>query len=223
MSTVIHLPLLNTHAPYMSKEKTTEPFAPSFTAVNGIASPPSPHAPAGPNVTSAHLSPQQTEQRPVENGSRGSSHSTSPSTSSGLPSPDSPNKRRRSNSFEDVHHPARAMENPPHRELPPIDRPGEHERRWTTESQPHYSHKDMRDSRPLEPSHSSMPPMPAPHPSMATSNPYDHPHASTSRNGVVQLDNKKRKRQFANRTKTGCGTCRRRKKKCDEAKPECEL
>ncbi|KAI5808916.1 hypothetical protein DFH27DRAFT_541792 [Peziza echinospora] len=34
---------------------------------------------------------------------------------------------------------------------------------------------------------------------------------------------KKRKRQFANRTKTGCITCRRRKKKCDEGKPECEL
>ncbi|RPB28369.1 trimeric LpxA-like protein [Terfezia boudieri ATCC MYA-4762] len=31
----------------------------------------------------------------------------------------------------------------------------------------------------------------------------------------------KRKRQFANRTKTGCITCRRRKKKCDEGKPEC--
>jgi hypothetical protein len=53
----------------------------------------------------------------------------------------------------------------------------------------------------------------------------------------VQVDPKKRKRvrlnpftalvptnidqQFANRTKTGCQTCRRRKKKCDEAKPEC--
>ncbi|KAF2441697.1 trimeric LpxA-like protein [Karstenula rhodostoma CBS 690.94] len=37
----------------------------------------------------------------------------------------------------------------------------------------------------------------------------------------VQVDHKKRKRQFANRTKTGCGTCRRRKKKCDESKPEC--
>lgn len=32
---------------------------------------------------------------------------------------------------------------------------------------------------------------------------------------------KKRKRQFSNRTKTGCLTCRRRKKKCDEGKPEC--
>ena len=38
----------------------------------------------------------------------------------------------------------------------------------------------------------------------------------------VQSDPKKRKRNFSNRTKTGCMTCRRRKKKCDETKPECE-
>ncbi|KXJ91173.1 trimeric LpxA-like protein [Microdochium bolleyi] len=31
----------------------------------------------------------------------------------------------------------------------------------------------------------------------------------------------KRKRNFSHRTKTGCYTCRRRKKKCDETKPEC--
>ncbi|KAK6371059.1 hypothetical protein LTR64_006306 [Lithohypha guttulata] len=31
----------------------------------------------------------------------------------------------------------------------------------------------------------------------------------------------KRKRNFSNRTKTGCTTCRRRKKKCDEARPQC--
>lgn len=43
------------------------------------------------------------------------------------------------------------------------------------------------------------------------------------RDGVIQLDPKKRKRNFSNRTKTGCLTCRRRKKKCDEQKPECEL
>lgn len=39
--------------------------------------------------------------------------------------------------------------------------------------------------------------------------------------GGPQADAKKRKRIFSNRTKTGCMTCRRRKKKCDEAKPEC--
>ncbi|MCJ1356039.1 MAG: Maltose acetyltransferase [Icmadophila ericetorum] len=32
---------------------------------------------------------------------------------------------------------------------------------------------------------------------------------------------KRRKRVFSNRTKTGCLTCRKRKKKCDEAHPEC--
>ena len=35
------------------------------------------------------------------------------------------------------------------------------------------------------------------------------------------LDRKRRKRVFSNRTKTGCMTCRRRKKKCDEGHPEC--
>jgi hypothetical protein len=43
------------------------------------------------------------------------------------------------------------------------------------------------------------------------------------RDGVIQGDPKKRKRNFSNRTKTGCLTCRKRKKKCDEAKPECKL
>ena len=39
----------------------------------------------------------------------------------------------------------------------------------------------------------------------------------------VQVDHRRRKRVFSNRTKTGCMTCRRRKKKCDEQKPECGL
>ena len=46
---------------------------------------------------------------------------------------------------------------------------------------------------------------------------------STSRSGVqVDSDRKRRKRVFSNRTKTGCMTCRKRKKKCDELKPECK-
>lgn len=43
------------------------------------------------------------------------------------------------------------------------------------------------------------------------------------RDGVLQHDPKKRKRNFSNRTKTGCLTCRKRKKKCDEQKPECKF
>ncbi|OAA53243.1 nodulation protein l [Niveomyces insectorum RCEF 264] len=38
---------------------------------------------------------------------------------------------------------------------------------------------------------------------------------------IPQSDPKRRKRNFSNRTKTGCLTCRKRKKKCDETKPEC--
>ena len=38
----------------------------------------------------------------------------------------------------------------------------------------------------------------------------------------VDRDGKRRKRIFSNRTKTGCMTCRKRKKKCDEQHPECE-
>lgn len=40
--------------------------------------------------------------------------------------------------------------------------------------------------------------------------------------GAVQVG-PKRKRVFSNRTKTGCMTCRRRKKKCDEQHPACKL
>ena len=43
-----------------------------------------------------------------------------------------------------------------------------------------------------------------------------------SMSGDGNRDHKRRKRVFSNRTKTGCLTCRRRKKKCDEAHPECE-
>ncbi|KAI5283680.1 Maltose acetyltransferase, partial [Ascosphaera aggregata] len=41
------------------------------------------------------------------------------------------------------------------------------------------------------------------------------------RQPAVQQIGPKRKRVFSNRTKTGCLTCRRRKKKCDEARPAC--
>lgn len=44
---------------------------------------------------------------------------------------------------------------------------------------------------------------------------------SQSRFNGVRDERRKRQREFSHRTKTGCLTCRRRKKKCDEAKPEC--
>ena len=48
---------------------------------------------------------------------------------------------------------------------------------------------------------------------------------NTNRSSVSGADAdraKRRKRVFSNRTKTGCMTCRKRKKKCDEAHPECK-
>lgn len=50
-------------------------------------------------------------------------------------------------------------------------------------------------------------------------------YSDYDRNGsAVQVDSsgKRRKRIFSNRTKTGCMTCRKRKKKCDELHPECK-
>lgn len=49
------------------------------------------------------------------------------------------------------------------------------------------------------------------------------PYSERKDTGVIQVDPKKRKRNFSNRTKTGCMTCRKRKKKCDEQKPECKI
>lgn len=46
--------------------------------------------------------------------------------------------------------------------------------------------------------------------------------ANRSSQSGLDMDRKRRKRVFSNRTKTGCMTCRRRKKKCDEQHPECE-
>jgi hypothetical protein len=46
------------------------------------------------------------------------------------------------------------------------------------------------------------------------------PYTQEKHQAAVQVG-PKRKRVFSNRTKTGCLTCRRRKKKCDEQHPSC--
>jgi len=58
-------------------------------------------------------------------------------------------------------------------------------------------------------------------PSQQLSQEHGYDPMTPMQNGIRTTDNK-RKRVFSNRTKTGCITCRRRKKKCDEEKPECE-
>lgn len=54
-----------------------------------------------------------------------------------------------------------------------------------------------------------------------SANPYGN-YGHDRREMSASSDPKKRKRNFSNRTKTGCMTCRRRKKKCDENRPECK-
>jgi hypothetical protein len=170
---------------------------------------------------SANQSPQDHEQRPSENGYYSRSSSDSP-TSSSSNSPDSPNKRKRTDSSGEKGGTVRAMEAPQHRPLPSIYRPGELKRQWTAELQSHNGYQEMRDPRPMEPVHGSM------SPKATHQRPNGEPNGLESgcstghdRAAMTNLDPKKRKRQFVNRTRTGCGTCRRRKKKCDEEKPKC--
>ncbi len=62
---------------------------------------------------------------------------------------------------------------------------------------------------------------PRPWDHQSTTNGHDQYSHETGTGGSAVTP--KRKRNFSNRTKTGCITCRNRKKKCDEAQPVCEL
>ncbi|KAF2997307.1 Maltose acetyltransferase [Curvularia kusanoi] len=223
MSAVLHMPAINT-APFL-KEKLGDPFAPAFTAVNGRPSPSSPHTSTGTRGVTAW--------GPVsrEPNSRPASHSISPTMTNRDRSPDSPFRRKRSRSPEDqqprgsskewptpagpsptVSYPEQRPSLEPHqRTLPPIDQL-QAERRWTADPSEYQEHH----SRPIEPPYH----MPPSH----MSDPHEYEENASDLNRIDQHPDQRktgRKRQFANRTKTGCGTCRRRKKKCDEAKPKC--
>lgn len=108
------------------------------------------------------------------------------------------------------------------RTLPPIDHP-DSDRNWASSSDTARNGYREHPPRPIDLSHDDHQ-HPGPYPPMNgidDGQDRDHAGATETTRAGVQVDPKKRKRQFANRTKTGCGTCRRRKKKCDEAKPEC--
>ena len=211
MLAVLHLPVLNTQSPYVLKDKAGEPFAPAFTAVNGKASPLS----LSPRVSVSNgISTRQSPSHHPESGSPGNAYrsgSTSSSESSGWgSSPDSPNsKKRRSDSTPEHHSNSRTMETPQHRALPSFDRAGQHERRWMTEPQSDNGYRDQPDPRPMEPIHGSMPPLLGGYTPVNERNGMVESSnmSGVDRAGVQHIHVKKRKRQFANRTKTGCGTC----------------
>jgi hypothetical protein len=76
-------------------------------------------------------------------------------------------------------------------------------------------HGSGHGSKPWEPAHRAQSDPAASHPSHGGQYGQDQSHSSQSQGPP------KRKRIFSNRTKTGCLTCRRRKKKCDEQHPIC--
>jgi hypothetical protein len=132
-------------------------FTPTFTAVNGRGSPPTPRTSASTLGMSARTSPpQQTELRPSENGYRSGTSSDSSSSSSPDSADSPPNKRPRSNSPDHNVSTSGGMEAPQHRQFPSIDRPAEHERRWTAEPQSLNGYRDMREPRPMDQVHGSM-------------------------------------------------------------------
>ncbi|KAF2636038.1 hypothetical protein P280DRAFT_163341 [Massarina eburnea CBS 473.64] len=278
MPAAVHAPLIN-HAGFMFKERNGE--LPAFTAVNGRTSPLSPrklNAMNGMSAGTIHTRPYSRESpeqpqdpkapvpsreewgavRPAtENGHK----SVSPTLSDEDESINSPTKRKRSSSAEEVRpypDPSQeptisrprldsyapqqrgdspntiaqvrqlTMEHTQSRTLPPLDRTADSDRAWPPpRNGPHnnYHEAHHRDPRPMEPSSDAMN-RESQHDSQVVTmegpNGFERSSTTEMTRAGVQVDPKKRKRQFANRTKTGCGTCRRRKKKCDEAKPECK-
>jgi hypothetical protein len=194
MSAVINLPVPNTPTLHLVEEKDN---APKFTAVNDFRSPPSP---LGSNVTNGmrvHQSPTKPSGPRLSNvGYDSGSSSSSHNLSNWHWSPDRPTKWIYSKLAEEVRSIGRTTEALQHQPLPAIDQLRDHD--------------------------GSIPPMTTSHPSVGKMERFESKYsAEASSAGVQQIDAKERKRQFSRRTKTGCRTCRRRKKKCDEAKPNC--
>ena len=124
---------------------------------------------------------------------------------------------------------------PPHGSYPQPDRHrlvgNEHEYNGdphlapTQQRQPYYP--DPRDARLADvltrENHGYEPPLPGRENFVTPEeeDSYHNEYGSNRSAAQMEIDRKRRKRVFSNRTKTGCMTCRRRKKKCDEMHPEC--
>ncbi|KAF1940187.1 trimeric LpxA-like protein [Clathrospora elynae] len=237
MSAVLHMHAFN-----------SAPYGPAFTSVNGRSSlsPIDEQKPPPLATEATNWSPVSRPAAEIAYHSLSSESSIS-TASSGEKSPETPNKRRRSVSEEEdrlqrspdeTAAAPRQLPRPylpanrdgltsmeaPQRNLPPLTRP-EGERRWATEPRelPHNSYQEFqhREPRPERLNNGMLPISPTRMDRVGESLEMDDTNAMEVTRAGVQVELKKRKRQFANRTKTGCGTCRHRKKKCDEAKPEC--
>ncbi|KAE8825653.1 hypothetical protein PTNB73_08650 [Pyrenophora teres f. teres] len=215
------------------------PHGPAFTSVNGPSSV-SPTDEQKPDIVAVKSNTWSPLSQALDTTYHSPPSTSPPAPATGDASPDGSNKRRWSvseNGNPVKHSPDRqlpppypsaarppltTMDAPQQRSLPPLGRP-DAERRWQTEPRelPHTGHQhfEHREPRPADPIRNGLPPDAHGSIDSTTENELDHSTEVTRAGVHVEL--KKRKRQFANRTKTGCGTCRRRKKKCDEAKPDC--
>jgi hypothetical protein len=188
----------------MLDHKAMDYLKPTFTSVNGGGSQPRFCGAKSIVISDARQSLNQPNER-------------WPSRSGYIPSPTNAFiKRTYSEAFEK----SAVTEAPPNHKLPPALRPSEYERRYNVEPQSRNGYQQVREQHPVEPVPNSMP-TESPHAPLGGLNGSGAGGSSDPNRTDIRPIDPKRKRQFANRTKTGCGTCRRRKKKCDEAKPEC--
>ncbi|KAF2844159.1 hypothetical protein T440DRAFT_523715 [Plenodomus tracheiphilus IPT5] len=214
MSTILQMQSFPS-SPFGLREKNFESFAPAFTSNNGrnSRSPPSNDTR---ETSSTGATPWTSDAPKPQDGVDPSRNSTSPPMANGA-SPEDPNKRTCSGPDPDES----ARPSPDDS----TDR-SEIERRWATEPRqlPQSAYRDVQrhEPRPTE-SFQSRGPSNSTHSLLNVSSNanYDDEDAQDLARPGVQVGLNKRKRQFAYRTKTGCGTCRKRKKKCDETKPEC--
>lgn len=118
-----------------------------------------------------------------------------------------------------------SMELTPQHIQPPVDY-RRYSQQWTTRSheppQGDIQLLQHRDACPMSPTHSNTALLSELHIPMRRTD-----WSSVERAIAIKpmqyavWDEPRRKKPLMKRAKTGCGTCRRRKKKCDEAKPEC--
>lgn len=212
------------HPPSHTLDKHSTP---AFTATNEGSSPSS-HSLTGPECVKAW------ERVPSDPGFHPVSNSTNPTTSAVDKLHGTPFKRKRSHSTQTTHL-CRSLGKGAVLAGPSLMASFEHGTASKScqrvlpagEVTPpeHRSNADVRDCerdqghRPstLEPPHTNL--------SIGCKGTPSERNRSASHNtGANQCSNHKRvvnRRQFASRSRTGCGTCRKRKKKCDEAKPTC--
>ncbi|KAH6875339.1 maltose O-acetyltransferase [Alternaria rosae] len=242
MSTILHMPAFNSapHGPAFTSVNGRLSLSPPDEKKTAVAAKPAAWSPVSPDPEPQHHS--RSPESDTSSSTVGSGDRSPDSSDKTRSSPENPNKRRRSGSEEDAygqHSPDQktagprqlplpyqplnrnttlSMEAPPLPTLPPLGRP-DAERRWQTEPRelPHAAHQHFQHREPHPIEHTRTNDMSPESQSLSR----DMIEETEFTRAGVQVELKKRKRQFANRTKTGCGTCRRRKKKCDEAKPEC--